>query len=133
MRLILTAVTALALTSGVAGAKPALRDVAEIDNGLMAVAIADEIRKSCDDIGARMIRAYSYITSLESRAKDLGYSDEEIEDYVTSKDEKARMRAKGEAYIKARGVDPKDSSGLCRLGKEEIAKGSQIGALLRAR
>ena len=90
-------------------------------------------RRIVDDIGARMIRAYSYITSLESRAKALGYSDEEIEVYVTSKDEKARMRAKGEAYIKARGVDPKDRSGLCRLGKEEIAKGSQIGALLRAR
>ena len=133
MRVMGSMILALGLMAGAVSAKPALRDVAEIDNGLLAVALADEIRKNCDDISARMIRAYSYVSNLENRAVALGYSKDEIEDYVTSKAEKARMRARGEAYIKAEGLDPKDKADLCQLGKQEIAKGSQIGALLRAR
>ncbi|MBV2360568.1 DUF5333 domain-containing protein [Thalassococcus sp. CAU 1522] len=113
-----------------AAAKPPLRDVAKIDDHLMAVAIADEIRKSCEDISPRMIKAYSVLRSLKSDARALGYSDEEIEDYVTSKAEKARMRAKADAWLKARGVDPKDRAALCAFGKTEIARGSRIGELL---
>ncbi|MFZ5963896.1 DUF5333 domain-containing protein [Thalassococcus sp. BH17M4-6] len=133
MRLITMTGLALALAATTATAKPSLRDVAEIDDGLLAVALADEIRKTCDDISPRLVRAYSYITALENRAKELGYTEDEIEDHVTSKTEKARMRQRGEAYLKARGVAPDDKAALCALGKQEIAKGSQIGALLRAR
>ena len=124
---------AVALPAAGAEARPSMRDVPEIEDGLFAVAIADKVRDECSSISARMLRAYMMLQRLKSRANELGYSDEEIRAYVESDTEKARMRAKGEAYIKARGVDPKDRSGLCRLGKEEIAKGSQIGALLRAR
>lgn len=133
MRGTLLMICALALTAGAALAKPALRDVPEIDDGLLAVAVADEIRKNCDDISARMIQAYTTIKSLEGRAKSLGYSEDEIERYVTSKDEKARMRQRGEAYLAAQGVAKNDKAGLCRLGKQEIEKGSRIGALLKAR
>ena len=133
MRMLVPMILAVALTAGGGSAKPALRDVAEIDDGLLAVAIADEIRKNCDEISARMITAYTTIRALENRAQALGYSDKEIEKYVTSKAEKARMRERGEAYLKANGVTPGDKAGLCRLGKQEIAKGSQIGALLKAR
>ena len=130
MRLFPTAILCAALALPVA-AKPALRDVAEIDNGLMAVAIADEIRKSCDNISARMIRAYSTISALKSRAESLGYSDDEIDDYVTSKDEKARMRDKATAYLASRGVDASDKAALCAFGQSEIASDSAIGRLLR--
>ncbi len=112
-------------------AKPPLRDVAEIDDGLMAVAIADEIRKTCDDISARMLRAMTTLSNLKSRAKSLGYSEEEIEDYVTSKDEKTRMRAKAEAFLAEQGVNAKSDRELCRFGKKEIARTSDIGRLLR--
>ncbi|MDJ0823300.1 MAG: DUF5333 domain-containing protein [Paracoccaceae bacterium] len=114
-----------------AAAKPPLRDVAEIDDGLMAVAIADEIRKTCDDISARMFRAMATLSDLKSRAKSLGYSEEEIEDYVTSKAEKTRMRAKAEAFLADQGVDAKSDRELCRFGKKEIARTSDIGRLLR--
>ncbi|MHA6347174.1 DUF5333 domain-containing protein [Roseivivax sp. CAU 1761] len=132
--------TAAALTAGLtlglavpapAEAKPPLREVAEIDDGLMAVAIADEIRKSCDGISARMIRAYARLSSLKSKAQELGYSDDEIDDYVTSKDEKRRMRAKAEAYLARRGVESGRTDALCRFGRAEIAADSAIGSLLR--
>ncbi|WP_136441447.1 DUF5333 domain-containing protein [Pacificoceanicola onchidii] len=135
MRPISKRVLVLALGLGLAGqslaAKPPLRDVAEIDNGLMAIAIADEIRKTCDGISARMIRAYSTIKALESRAGELGYSEEEIEDYVTSKTEKKRMRAKASAYLAGQGVDADNAAALCAFGERQIAKGTAIGVLLR--
>lgn len=114
-----------------AAAKPPLSEVAKIDDGLMAIAIADEIRKTCGDISARMIKAYTVINDLKAQAKALGYTDAEIDDYVTSKAEKARMRAKAEAWLASRGVDAKNDAQLCAFGKTEIARATDIGVLLR--
>ena len=80
-----------------------------------------------------MFTAWTTINALESRAKRMGYSDEEIEDYVTSKAEKKRMRKRGEAFLKARGVALDNDAAYCTFGREEIAKGSQIGVLLKER
>jgi hypothetical protein len=121
----------LAAAPAVVEAKPPLRDVAEIDDSLMAIAIADEIRKTCDDISARMIRALSTINGLKSRARELGYSDAEIENYVTSKSEKRRMRAKATAYLQAQGVADRSPESLCRFGAAQIKSGTEIGRLLR--
>lgn len=128
---VLAATLGLVALPGAAMAKPPLGEVREIHDGLMAVGIADEIRNRCDNIGARMLTAMGYLNTLKNRARALGYSNEEIEDYVTSKAEKKKMRADGEAYLAARGVSAKDTAALCRVGREEIARGSAIGALLR--
>lgn len=130
MRLI-PAVLALATLAAPVHAKPPLRDVAQIDNGLMAVAIADEIRKKCDGIDARMIRALSQLNTLKGMAKDMGYSNEEIDDYVTSKAEKERMRKKAETWLASQGVNAKDRAALCAFGKADIARGGPVGTFLR--
>ncbi len=127
---ILAATLAMAAS---AQARPPLREVAEINDGLFAVAVADRIRKECTGISARMFRALNYINALENRALELGYSKQEIKAYVDSKEEKARMRARGEAYLKANGVSDADPDTLCKLGRAEIAKDSRIGQLLKAK
>ena len=121
----------IAGTVGASDARPPLREVQEIDGGLLAVAIADEIRNRCDDIEARMLRALMTLNRLENRARDLGYTKGEIDAYVNSKDEKARMRVLGERYVRQQGADPDDTASLCELGRQEIARGSAIGVLLR--
>lgn len=136
MRLIPTILTCAALAAPMAAptnalALPPLREVKEIDDTLMQIAIADEIRKTCGDISARMIRALAQINALESKAKKLGYSDSEIDDYVTSKSEKKRMRSKAEAWLTSQGVNSKDDKALCAFGKTQIAKDTYIGSLLR--
>lgn len=134
MRMILTMVTAVTLAvATLAEARSPLRDVKEINDGLFVVAVADQIRKECRSISARMLRALSYINALENRAQELGYSKQEIKAYVESKEEKARMRARGEAYLKANGASYADPETFCTLGRAEIAKGSRIGQLLRAK
>ncbi|MBY5932236.1 DUF5333 domain-containing protein [Tateyamaria omphalii] len=121
----------LSLTAGIASAKPHLRDVPEIDGTLLAVGIADEIRKNCPDISARMVRAYTLVTGLKDKARDLGYTDAEIDAYRKSDAEKARLRAAGEAYLQRGGVTAGQPATYCALGRAEIEKGGQIGALLR--
>jgi hypothetical protein len=112
---------------------PPLREVDEIDNGLLWVALADEIRKSCDDIDARILTAMWYLNSLKSTAREMGYNRDQVRAYLKSDEEKARMRARGEAYLAAHGVEPGDEAGLCKLGRAEIDRNSRIGALLKAK
>ena len=116
-----------------ASAKPHLRDVPEIENGLFAVAIADEIRDNCGSISARMVRALGTLQGLKSRANSIGYSDSEIRAYIESDTEKARMRKKGEAFLRQNGVSYSNPETFCAFGRKEIAKGSAIGTLLKAR
>ena len=123
----------LAAPASSAAARPHLREVVEINDGLFAVAIAREIKDYCPEISARYFRAFNFLSSLKRKARDMGYSDAEIEAYVDNDEEKARMRARGEAYLAAKGVSYDDPQSFCALGREEIEKSSQIGALLRAK
>lgn len=127
----LTPLIVLALTAGAVSAKPKLRDVAIIDKAVFDVAVADKIRKECPDIKPRLIEAYSLYRATRKHARSLGYSDEEIEAYGDSKAEKARMRAKGEAYLRAQGVVAGDAQSYCAVGRKEIQKSSRIGSLLK--
>ena len=130
-RLALPALFVAALAAPVqAQSRPPLNQVPQIDDALMVIAIADDIRKRCDGIGARMVRAYITINSLKSKAQSLGYTADEIDDYVTSKDEKARMKRKALDWLAAQGVDGRDTAQLCRFGQRQIDGSTAIGRLL---
>lgn len=132
-RTIFILAAAVAFAASPALSKPSLRDVPEIEDGLFAVAIANEVRDQCGSISARMIKALGVLRGLKSRANELGYSDTEIRNHIESDAEKARMRAKGEAYLRANGVSYSQPETFCAFGRNEIAKGSAIGVLLKTR
>ncbi len=123
----------LAAPGSAAAERPPLREATEINDGLFAVAIAREIKDYCPTISARYFRAFTFLTSLKNKARDMGYSNDEIDAYVDNDEEKARMRERGEAYLAANGVSYDDPQSFCALGREEIEKSSQIGVLLRAK
>ena len=133
MRMIFVGLTALSLVTTQAVAKPALRDVKAVDDNMLWVALALEISNKCGEISARKVKGISFLWSLKRKANSLGYSDTEIDTYRNSNAEKARIRARGEKYVKAKGLNPSVTVDLCKLGHAEIAKNSQIGALLRAK
>lgn len=114
-------------------AKPSLRDVPQVENIIFAAAVAHEVSKNCRSIKERRMKALGMAWDLRSYANKLGYSDAEIRAYVESDSEKARMRAKGERYLKANGVDYGTPETFCVFGHAEIDKSSAIGALLRAK
>ncbi|SLN15293.1 hypothetical protein ROG8370_00403 [Roseovarius gaetbuli] len=142
MRMILTLCLALGTTSALAGTtsvamassgKPPLREVSQIDDAMLWVALAIEISDKCPEIDPRTLKGLSVLYDLRGQARDLGYSDTEIRAYVRSRDEKARMRARGEKYVKSKGLNPSDPAALCTLGHGEIARSSRIGVLLKAK
>ena len=110
-----------------------LQDETQINNGLLAVGIADEIRNRCDSISARTFRALGFLNSLKRDARSKGYSNDEINRYTKSKTEKTKMRKRGQVYLAQNGASTSDAASMCRLGRAEIKKRSQIGVLLRAR
>ncbi len=122
---------AAAAAAATAGPLPPLREVKEIDDRMLRVALAVEISDRCDELAPRTLRGLSYVLSLRSRATALGYSDAGIRAYVRSDAEKARMRKRGEAYVRALGLDPTSDADLCTLGRREIEKGTLTGALLK--
>ncbi|WP_157933014.1 DUF5333 domain-containing protein [Roseovarius salinarum] len=113
--------------------KPGLAQEDDINAGLLAVGIADEIRDHCPTISGRVFKALFYMNGLKRMARERGYTDDEIDAYVDSDAEKARMREKGEAYLARHGVDRDTPETFCDLGRAEIARGSRIGSFLRAR
>lgn len=102
-------------------------------NNFYSIGLADEVRKNCDDIDARIFRAYRYIKSIESYARKAGYSDAEIDEFVDNKAEKEKLRTRIRADLAKRGATSKTPEGYCTVGREEIAKGSAAGRLLRAK
>ena len=123
----------LGLPAGAAAAKPPLREVPEIADGIFNIVVANEIRRKCDDIGGRLLKGIARIHRLKARANALGYSDREIRALLDSEAEKARMIERGRAYMAKVGLDYDTPGDLCRLGRLEIKNNSAIGALLRAK
>ena len=130
--LLLAGTVAVILPAGIAFAKPSLRDVPEVENIIFAAALAHEISRKCPTLKPRRIKGLRMALQLRARANDLGYSDAEIREYVESDTEKARMRDKGERFLKANGVDYAKPDTFCAFGRAEIAKSSAIGVLLKA-
>lgn len=122
----------VAATTAVAS-KPSLQSVTVVEEGLLAVAVADKIRRECGEISGRFMKARAILNDLYEEARAQGYTDDEIEAYVTSAAQKNRMRTKRDTYLEGQGVVQSDPASYCAAGRAEINKSSQIGTLLRAR
>lgn len=133
MRVSIVALTLIASLSVPALAKPSLRDVSVVEGGLFTISVADKIRRECGSISGRIFKARGKLKAMYAKAREMGYSEAEIEQYVNADAEKKRMRAKRDAYLRTQGVVKSDPATYCAAGRAEIGKSSQIGALLKAR
>lgn len=111
----------------------ALRADTEIFNGLFVLGIAHGIRDTCPTIEARMIRANVMALSLYNRAREMGFSRDQIRTFLRDDDHKAELRAIVIDYYNQRGAQVEQPETICALGEAEIAAGTPSGALLRAR
>lgn len=114
-----------------AKAKVALKDDPTIEQGLVTVAIGKLLYRGCDDITPRRLKAIGFASSLNKRAKSLGYSGAEIDAYLDSDKDKNRVKAKARKYLASKGADLKDSSSICAVGRAEIQQETMVGRYLR--
>lgn len=134
MRIVSTVLAAglIAASTSVAETKQPLREIPEVWNSLLYIAVADEIRKKCPSISGRLFKGIRDLRRLKDYANSLGYTDKEIENFVESKDEQARMTRQGEAYLRKFGAERDKPETLCALGRAEIDRNSAIGVYLKA-
>jgi hypothetical protein len=124
---------AACLTAMPAAALEPLSQEKYINDRLIAARIADRVRRECPTLNARMIYAYSQARGLESYARKKGYSQEQIDTFLDSKEDKARIYATAEDYLTRNGAKPGDPDSFCRIGQQEIARKTIIGSLLVAK
>ncbi|MBU2358878.1 DUF5333 domain-containing protein [Loktanella sp. M215] len=131
MRTFLTIAAALAFGLGSTAQAAGLKDEAEIRDGLLVVGMAYEISEKCGSIDARKLRGITTLLNLKSRARELGYSSTEIDTYVDDKVEKKRLEGIARAQLVQLGVVPGEEASYCAVGRDQIAKGTGVGRLLR--
>ncbi len=127
----LTLLAVLAAPAALADSRVALSEDSRLENGLVVVAVGNYLRRNCETIEARSVRGLSFLWSLQGRARDLGYSNAEIEEYIDNPADKARVDGKARAYLSSRGVDFGNPDTFCQVGREEIALKSTAGTLLK--
>ncbi len=117
--------------AGAASAQPPLKDLAYVRDGIIDVGMAYELSEECSDLRARLFRGIGFLQSLQSHASDLGYTDEEIDDYVNDRDEKRRLEAIARAKLADLGVIEGEEATYCAVGRAQIAAETRVGWLLR--
>ena len=130
-----TFVTAIVLAcvagAGHLSAQTALKDEPQITDGLIVAGMAYEISERCDSIDVRLFRGLSYLQSLKSNARDLGYSSREIEAYVDDRDEQDRLEEIARERLATLGATHGDEASFCRVGQAQIDADTRVGWLLR--
>ncbi|MFB2532533.1 DUF5333 domain-containing protein [Paracoccus sp. p3-h83] len=132
MKLLLT-VALIGLTALPAAALEPIAQNTAITGKLVAARIADRIRRECDRIDARLIYAYSEARGLKRDAERMGYSSAQIDAFLDSNSERARIYADAERWLAGKGAKSGDAASFCRVGQGEIAAKTYIGSFLRAR
>ena len=106
---------------------------AALNEGLIAISMANVIRKTCPSISARMLEAWLQIKTLEAEAQSLGYSAQEVTAFIKDPMEKKRVLSIAQERLADHGVIPDQPATYCTLGLAEIEAGSAIGKLLKAK
>ncbi len=123
----------LMATAASASNLPPLHENPRVVSGFYQIGLADEVQEQCDSISPRYFRAIGYLKSLQRYAEKEGYSEDQIRQLTKNRAEKEKLRAKIRADLAKRGATPETPEGYCTVGREEIAKGSAAGRLLKAR
>lgn len=117
--------------AGNLSAQSSLKDEPAVRDGIIDVGIAYEIAQQCDTIRARTLRGITYLQSLRGTARDLGYTDAEIDAFIDDRAEKRRLEDMARTRLADLGAVDGQPATYCAVGNAQIAAQSRIGWLLR--
>ncbi|MFN3663924.1 DUF5333 domain-containing protein [Yoonia sp.] len=134
MKKTIAAMMVMLAAVGLAGnlsAQASLKDEPAVRNGIIQVGMAYEISRQCGDIRARTLRGIGYLQSLRTTARDLGYTDAEIDAFIDDKEEKRRLENMARAQLADLGAVAGEPDSYCTVGHAQIAANTRVGWLLR--
>jgi hypothetical protein len=111
--------------------KVPLPEEPHINEQLIAAQAGDILRNICPKASARMLVVWAKMWDLKTYAEDKGYTESEVKAFLKDKDQKARVKAAAEAYLEAAGAVAGDPESYCQVGRDEIAKGTLLGQIIR--
>ena len=114
-----------------ANAKSLLIDNENIWDELLQISVANKISEECTSIDARKIKGLFALLQIKSVAKELGYTDNEINEFVSSEENKKKLKNETDIYLLDNGVDLNNVKIICLFGHREIDQETTIGSLLR--
>ena len=121
----------LMATPAFAGPVP-LPQETHINDELRAGAAGDILRQTCPSIKARMFVVWSRLYALRDYALSKGYTEPEVKAFLDDDAQKARVKAEANAYLANAGAKKGDVESYCQVGRDEIAKNTPLGQLLRS-
>ncbi|MEO8244558.1 MAG: DUF5333 domain-containing protein [bacterium] len=129
---VLVASVLAASVPAMAEAMVPLQDEAHINEQLVAAAAGDILRQTCPSLSARYFVVWSKLTELENYARSKGYTEHDVDLFLKDKSQKARIKATAKEYLANAGVVRGDVESYCAAGRQEIAKETLVGSLLRS-
>jgi len=115
----------------IANAKYLLIENENIWHELLQISVASKISEKCTSIEARKIKGLFALLQIKSVAKELGYTDNEINEFVSSEENKKKLKNETDVYLLDNGVDLNNVKTVCLFGLSEIDQETTIGSLLR--
>jgi len=115
----------------IANAKSLLIENENIWHELLQISVASKISEKCTSIEARKIKGLFALLQIKSVAKELGYTDNEINEFVSSEENKKKLKNETDIYLLDNGVDLNNVKTVCLFGQSEIDQETTIGSLLR--
>ena len=109
-----------------------LADEAHINEQLVAAAAGDILRKTCPTLEARTFVVLAKLSELKSYTRAQGYTEAEVKVFLKDKTQKARIKATATDYLTAAGAVAGDAESYCMAGRDQIAKRTLTGLLLRS-
>ena len=112
-------------------AKTLLINNAEIWSSLLEISVANKLSEDCESIDARKIKGLMALLEVKNVARNLGYTSDEIGEFVNSEENRERLSKHTDEFFKDNGVNMENSNAICEFGMNEINEKTPIGSLLR--
>lgn len=119
MRVLFPIFSVAVLMASSAMAKPPLISVHELTGPLIEGRAADLVRKECDSYKVNMISAISQVRGLKNKASRMGYSDDEIDAFVESRETKNFITGESRKLLRTYGSE---TDGICAAGDELVRR-----------
>ena len=131
--LVLSLILVVTGAGAMAQTLPPLHENRTVRFSFYSAGLADIVRNNCPQLDGRTFRGLRYALALRSFALDQGYTMDDVDALLKNKEQEEKLRKEIVADLAARGATPGNTEAYCRVGREEIAKDSLAGRLLRDR